>query len=89
MLSFDQQLSGFPDQYFTTNEYTHEKTQQQNFLYILNLYNGIDVFLPSRGRFGIIYCEGGAPDRTLHQKHTKNYLKKPKYSLKQFNNIKF
>ena len=33
--------------------------------------------------------EGGAPDRTLHKKHTKNDLTKPKYSLKQYNNITF
>ena len=65
------------------------KKKQHNYLYILNLYNGIDVYLPPQGRSGKIYCEGGASDKNMHKKHRKNYLTKPKYSLKKFDNITF
>ena len=59
-------------------------------MYILNFYNGnIDVYMPPLGGSSNIYYEGGSPDTTLNQKHTKNYLTKPKYSLKQYNNITF
>ena len=58
-------------------------------MYILNFYNGIDVYLLPWGRYGNIYCEGGALHRTLHQKYRKNYLTKPKYLLKKYNNITF